>query len=360
MLAGTSSNFYSLTEVNNMLEVAKQLLDCNEPQLLRASHHAEVATAFIKFIQPELNNNKDGEEKLIVAAITAFKTLQAEKGDFNRNHMLAFLFTHYFQKGDLFDLDRVSVIISWHLFQAGLKELSSNKEMDPNAIEGIFLGFMGELQKANQFETLKAIHHYFHISYQIVAAKDNGMPLEHCAAILGPSLLEGLKLQDKILPGDVPAEWKMMSTICRCLLQLDLFKEPFTAEKYTLWSLPKSEFYKTREKALGQLHVTPVATYEPNGAEILKKQTHVAKLIKGQAAIAATKKESAEEASEGTVTPSPLERGFGELQAALLDIPETVMLQFSEKKASSQSTDSNPKEESKSSKKKSAMSNSKK
>ncbi len=111
------SGAYSLVEMNNILNVAHSLLNVDESQLLKLPHDAKVAEAFKDRMHRKLSSALLGMDELSDCATTTLDEHEREVRPFNRNHLLTYLFTHYYQKGEVLNEDSLSTINCWHILR---------------------------------------------------------------------------------------------------------------------------------------------------------------------------------------------------------------------------------------------------
>lgn len=269
------SGAYSLTEINNILNAACALLKVDEPQLLKLPHDAEVANAFDQQLSPKLKLPIDDATQLSKMVMDTFKVLELEVRAFNHNHLLAYLFTSYFQKGQVINLDSLSAVNCWHILHVSLKELKSHPKLDAQALEGLWLGFIGQLVKTDNVSTARAIHNYLHLAQRIATSTACGMGVANTAKVIGSPLLEGLQLKGRLDQVALLQEYLFMAKVCEGLIPL--FTQPFTVDAYLPWSLPKGAFYSIQATLLGALSdPTTPSIYHCYSSDVLKVQTQLA------------------------------------------------------------------------------------
>lgn len=274
------SGAYSLIEINNLLIVTQNLLNCDEPLLLKLPHDADVARAFDDRMRVKLKLTQD-TELLTKAVTTAFDELERDINPFNRHHLLSYLFTHYVQKGALINLDSLSTISCWHILHGCLKEIKRTQVVTPESFEGVFVGFIGQLVKIGNLEAACALHNYLQIGRKIARSKACGMGFTYTGKIMGAALLEGLKLDQRLVPDDFAQEFTLMGKLTETLLQLPLFDQPFMAQAYAQWGLSKGAFYSIQAKVLGPLgdpSAVSAVTLYPH--EIVPIQSQLAVMLK--------------------------------------------------------------------------------
>ncbi len=277
MLSGS----YSLTEINNLLNVTQSLLNCDEFQLLKLPHDAKVAAAFDERMRVKLGFGIQDVEQLAKSVTTTFDDLERDIHSFNRHHLLAYLFTHYMQKGAMINLDSMSMVSCWHILHAGLKELKPMQTVTPDAVEGLFLGFIGQLVKVDNLQAAQALHNYLLLGRKIALSTACSMGVPYTAKMIGAALLEGLKLDKRLVSDDLAQEFSCMAKVTEVLLQLPLFDQPFDAQLYSQWGLSKGAFYSIKAKLLGPLgdpSAVSLMTLYPK--EILSMQTKLAVMLK--------------------------------------------------------------------------------
>ncbi|MGE3318975.1 MAG: hypothetical protein AB7I18_06725 [Candidatus Berkiella sp.] len=242
---------YSLVEVNHILAITESLLDCDEKMLLKLPHDSEMAALFDEKCRDQLSQSCDLKALIKLADTTLVELFVTRP--FNRNHLLAHLFTSYFQKGLVINTDSLSQVAAWHILHACVKELRSAPRMTNDAVEGVFLGFIGQLIKNHHGETAKAIHQLLYLGQKIAASKACGMGTTNTARIIGGTLLQGLKLIGRIAPEELAQEFNLMADVSEVLLTHKLFTRPFDPENYAKWSLSKGPFFSIQAAIVGQL-----------------------------------------------------------------------------------------------------------
>jgi|GEM_PF-4735939 len=271
------SGAYSLVEINNILNAARSLLNVDEYQLLKLSHDKKIAEAFDQRMHLKLSSELLEAVELSDCTTAMLDELERDICPFNRNHLLTFLFTHYFQKGEVLNADSLSAINSWHILHAGLKKLSSSGPLASDAIEGLMLGFIGQLVKTGNLQTACAIHNYMHLGRKIALSKACGMGISNSAIVISSPLLEGLQLKERLMPEALAQEYGFMAKISEVLLSLVIFDEPFTPQAYTFWSLPKGSFYSNQAIILGAMSdPNALSVFKVNPDDVLTSQSKLA------------------------------------------------------------------------------------
>lgn len=267
---------YTLTEINNILSAATALLDVNELQLLKLPHDAQVAAAFDEQLSQKLKCRIDDTAQLHKIVMDTLNALD-DIWSFNRNHLLAYLFTSYFQKGQVINLDSLSAVNCWHILHVSLKELKNFSKLDAQTIEGLWLGFIGQLVKTENAYTACAIHNYLHLARRIAMSSACGMGVANTAKVIGAPLLEGLQLKGRLDQNALVQEYIFMAKVCEVLLHLPQFSQPFNVDAYLPWSLPKGAFYSIQATLLGALcDPTTPSPYNHYSGDVLKAQALLA------------------------------------------------------------------------------------
>lgn len=314
------SSPYSLVEINHILAITDSLLDCDEHQLLKLAHDPDIAVLFEDKCRHKLSQSSDLIEliKLVDTTLDELFTTRP----FNRNHFLAHLFISYFQKGLVINTDSVSQVGAWHILHACVKELRSASRMTNEAIEGVFLGFIGQLIKNHYSEAAKAIHQLLYLGHKIAVSKKCGMGTANTARIIGSSLLQGLKLIGRIAPEDLAQEFNLMAKVTEVLLTHKLFTKPFDSENYAMWSLPKGPFLSIQAAILGELadpRARSLFTLYPS--EMVSAQTRLANVSQSGSLVPSSSSSSSE-----------VDEMTNQLSSFSLVTPRTLVAQFEMKR----------------------------
>lgn len=322
---------YSLVQVNNILNITCELLDVNEALLLKLPHDAQVAEMFEQRLNQTLKLPTNDASQLNKTVADTFAALALDIRPFNANHLLAYLFTNYFQKGELINLDSLSAVNCWHILHVSLKELKNNPKYDAQALEGLWLGFIGQLVKTNNIDSARAIHNYLHLAQRIANSAACGMGVANSAKVIGSPLLEGLQLKGRLDQAALVQEYVFMAKVSEILLGLSIFSQPFTVDAYASWSLPKGAFYSIQATILGALcdPSTP-SPYYCYASDVLKTQTQQAARTRVKQVRFANEKElDDKEAIEAVVS---------DFSTFSLVSSETLLSHFQSKRLNSSST----------------------
>ena len=184
------------------------------------------------------------------------------------------------QKGALINTDSLSMINCWHILYASLKELKRTQAITNDAIEGLFLGFIGQCVKTDHRDVASALHNYLFLARKIALSKACGMGVPYTAKVIGAPLLEGLKLNQR-LDEDLAQEYIFMAKVSEALLQIPMFDQPFVAQEYAPWGLSKGAFYSIQATLLGPLGdpnaVSPIRIFPQ---DVLATQIQLAVMLR--------------------------------------------------------------------------------
>jgi len=322
---------YSLVEVNHILAIAESLLDCNEKLLLKLPHDAEIAALFDEKCRDKLSQFADLKELTKFVDTTLVELFIVRP--FNRHHLLAHLFTSYFQKGAVINADSISVVSAWHMLHACVKELRSAPRMTNEAVEGVFLGFIGQLIKSQQIDAAKAIHQLLYIGQKIASSEACGMGITYTAKIIGGSLLQGLKLNGRIAPEDLAQEFNYFAKVGEVLLAHKLFTKPFSASDYAMWSLSKGPFYSIQAAVLGPLgDPNALSLFKLYPEEITSAQARLAQMTQSGSKAPTPSSSSSKEVRFASLEDQDMDDVADKMRSFSIVSPRSLAIQFDSKR----------------------------